>query len=193
MGRARWPAIGGIIGPAGFIGAWVAGAIISDDLSPIHDAISRLAATGAETRPLMTSGFVVFGIGLPVYALALRRHVPGAAWITAAATGLSTIGVALAPLDRSSAVDTLHGVFAGLGYLTLAATPLLAVVPLRRMGHKRLARLGLLAGTVSATSLVLSLTGLPTGLFQRLGLTAGDIWVATSAVAMLTCRREVSD
>ena len=184
-GRATSTAAGGIIGPAAFIGAWVAGAFVADDLSPIHDAISRLAAVGADTRPLMTAGFVTFGIALPVYATALRRAVSGPAWIAATITGLSTIGVALAPLDRSSAIDTLHAVFAGLGYVTLAATPLLAVRPLRRAGHRRLAAAGLTAGSVAVVSLAASLTGLPTGLFQRLGLSAGDAWIVASSVAML--------
>jgi len=180
--RLAW---GGVFGPAAFIGAWATGALVADDLSPIDEAISQLAAIGANTRPLMTAGFVAFGVALPVYASALRRVVAGPAWITAAATGLSTIGVALAPLDHSSAVDTVHGVFAGLGYLTLAATPLLAAKPLRRAGHGALARLGVLAGAAAGASLVLSLTGLPTGLFQRLGLTAGDVWIVTSAAAMI--------
>ena len=179
---AAW---GGVIGPVAFVGAWALGAIVADDLSPVDDAISRLAAIGANTRPLMTAGFVVFGAALPVYALALRRAVSGPAWIAAAATGLSTIGVALAPLDRSAAVDSVHAVFAGLGYLTLAATPLLAAGPLRRTGHAALARFGVAAGAVAGASLVLSLTGLPTGLFQRLGLTAGDAWIVGSAIAMI--------
>ncbi|MEO6123830.1 MAG: DUF998 domain-containing protein [Ilumatobacteraceae bacterium] len=179
---AAW---GGILGPAAFIGAWATGAFVTNDLSPIDDAISRLAAIGANTRPLMTAGFVAFGVALPVYGKALRRAVSGPAWIAAVATGLSTIGVALAPLDHSSAVDTLHATFAGLGYLTLAATPLLAAKPLRRAGHTALAGLGVVAGAVAGASLALSLSGLPTGFFQRLGLTAGDVWIVTSAVAML--------
>ena len=184
----RWPAIGGVVGPAGFIAAWAAGAVVSKELSPVQDAISRLAAVGADTRPLMTTGFVVFGIGLPVFATALRRHVAGPAWIAAAATGLCTLGVALAPLDRSASVDRLHAVFAGLGYLTLAATPLLAARPLRRAGHRRLADCGIAAGSLAALSLALSLTGLPTGLFQRIGLTAGDVWIVASAAMVLAGR-----
>jgi hypothetical protein len=34
---------------------------------------------------------------------------------------------------------------------------------------------------------------LPTGAFQRLGLTATDTWVATSAVAMITGRLAAAD
>ena len=185
----RAAALGGLVGPAAFIGAWVIGGIVAGaPYSPADDAISRLAAAGAETRPLMTAGFVLFGLGLPAYGVALRRVLPGAAWATAVATGLATLGVAATPLDRSAFVDQLHGVFAGLGYLTLAATPLLAVRPLRARGHRLLARLGLAAGVLSGTALLLTLTDGPTGAFQRLGLTVGDLWIMASAAAVVTGR-----
>lgn len=185
----RWAALGGVVGPIGFIGAWSIGAaLMGADYSSIEDAISRLAAVDAETRTLMTAGFVVFGIGLPVCAVALRRVVDGPAWIAAALTGLATLAVAATPLDRSAGVDRWHGVFAGIGYVTLAATPLLAYRSLRSRGHRALARAGLVAGGVSAAALLLTLTDLPTGLFQRLGLTATDLWIVASALAILTRR-----
>jgi Protein of unknown function (DUF998) len=178
-----------VIGPAVFIGAWALSATVtSGEYSSIDDAISRLAAIGADTRPLMTAGFVGFGIALPIYATALRCSVGGAAWVTAATTGVATLAVAATPLDHSAAVDRWHGVFAGIGYVTLAATPLLAARPLIRQGHRALARLGLVAGAVSALSLILTTTPLPSGLFQRLGLTAGDVWIAASALAIAVGR-----
>lgn len=182
----RTAALGGVIGPAGFIGAWVIGAAAtSAPYSSIDEAISRLAAVGSDTRWLMTAGFVTFGLALPVYASALRATVPGRAWMTAAATGVATLAVATAPLDRSETIDRLHAIFAGIGYLTLAATPLLAAAPLRAMGHRRLARSGLAAGLTSVTALALTTTGLPTGLFQRVGLTVSDAWIIATALTVL--------
>ena len=187
----RTAALGGVIGPAGFIGAWVIGAAATDaSYSSIDDAISQLASVGSDTRLLMTAGFATFGVSLPVYAWALRSTVPGRAWITATVTGLATLAVAAAPLDRSDMVDTLHGIFAGIGYLALAATPLLAVAPLHALGHRRLALFGLAAGLTSAIALALTATGLPTGLFQRIGLTVSDAWIIATA---LTIRRGVID
>ena len=189
---ARAAALGGVIGPAAFIGAWSVGAAVTTrEYSSIDDAISRLAAVGADTRALMTAGFVGFGIALPVYASALRRVVSGPAWLTAAATGIATLAVAATPLDRSTTVDNWHGVVAGIGYVTLAATPLLAARPLWQRGHRTLAASGIVAGTVSAIALALTTTGLPTGLFQRLGLTATDLWIATSGVAIASGRLRV--
>jgi hypothetical membrane protein len=183
--KLRLAALGGVIGPAAFIGGWtVSAAITSDAYSSIDDAISRLAAVGADSRPVMSAAFISFGIALPVYAVALRRAIGGKAWVTATAAGIATLAVAATPLDRSSAIDSAHAVAAGLGYIALAATPLLAVGPLLRQGHRGLAGLGVAAGAVSGISLVLASSRLPTGFFQRLGLTAADIWIIASAVAI---------
>jgi hypothetical membrane protein len=188
----RVRALAGVVGPTAFVSAWATGGAISRrDYSPIDDAISRLAAIGADTRPLMTAGFIVFGCALPLFSTALRSAVPGKAWITAAATGIATLGVAATPLDRSAFVDGAHGFAATVGYITLAATPLLAVESLRRAGHRRLALSGAAAGAVSAVSLALSTTSLPTGFFQRLGLTASDCWIVVTAIAIATGRLSI--
>lgn len=185
FGRLAW---GGVIGPAAFIGAWaIGGAVTSRNYSPVDDTISQLAAVGAPTRVLMTSGMIAFGLALPVYAVALRRALPGPAWIAAAATGLSTLAVAAVPLDRSDLVDTLHLVAAGTGYVTLAAVPLLARRHLVATGHPRLAALGVAMAGISAVSLPTSLLVEQAGLFQRLGLTASDVFLMAS-VPMVVAR-----
>ena len=127
----------------------------------------------------MTVGFVTFGVGVPMFAIATRV---GVGWTTAVATGVATLAVAALPLDRSASVDTWHGVAATIGYVTLAATPLLSA-PRLRCGQRRLARFGVVCSAVSATALALTSTGVPTGLFQRIGLTAGDLWIMAAAVA----------
>ncbi len=188
-GARRAAALGGIVGPTAFVGAWITGAAVTTrDYSAVHDAISRLAAIGNNSRSLMTAGFVGFGIGLPVYAVALRSAVGGKAWVAAVVTGAATLAVAALPLDRTAMIDTLHGLAAGVGYLSLAAIPLLAATSLARMDHRMLAGLGVVAGGVSTVSLLLTATSLPTGLFQRIGLTSTDVWVMLSAAAMVAGR-----
>lgn len=173
------------MGPAAFVGAWaLAGAVTDRAYSPIDDTISRLAAIGADTRPLMTAGFIVFGTAVTAFAIALREVVDGPAWITAAGTGIATLAVAAAPLEHSSFVDGLHALFAGAGYLTLAATPLLAARPLLGRGHRRLGLGAVIAGCVSAAMLVATVAGPATGLFQRLGLTCTDLWLAATGIAI---------
>lgn len=173
--------LGGVLGPIAFIAAWVVGAAIAGPgYSSVDDAISRLAAVDVETRPLMTAGFVAFGLALPCYAIALRHALPGWAWVTAASTGLATLAVAALPLDRSPAIDRWHFVAAAVGYITLAATPLLAFGPLRSQGRSALAHAGLAAALVSAVCLTLSAVTEPAGLLQRLGLSATDGWLVAS-------------
>jgi hypothetical membrane protein len=186
--RARRCALGGVIGPTAFIAAWsIAGRALSH-YSAIDDAISDLAEIGAPTRPWMTAGFIVFGVGVSAYAVALRDSLPRWSWITAAATGLATLGVAAAPLGRSSAGDTLHGVFAGAGYVTLALTPLLAARPLRRAGRPRVANLSVAAGSLSGLALLATTVSSANGFFQRLGLTIGDVWIVVTAIEILRDR-----
>jgi hypothetical protein len=133
----------------------------------------------------MTVGFVGFGIGLAVHAVALRAALPGWSWATAAATGLSTLGVAAAPLGHSSAVDLIHGSFATAGYITLALTPLLAAGPLRRAGRRTFANRSVAAAAVAGICLTASTASQLNGLFQRLGLTVADLWIMASAVYIL--------
>jgi hypothetical protein len=132
----------------------------------------------------MTTAFVVFAGGLCCYAWAMRSTRLAPVSAAAAVSGLATIGVAAFPLHHSATVDSVHGVFAGTGYVTLAATALGSAVVLTRLGSASWARVAAVTGAVSAASLALTLLGSFGGLFQRLGLTAGDVWVVTSAVAI---------
>jgi hypothetical membrane protein len=182
--NVRRLALGGIVGPVVFVASWALLGEVKDRYSPIHDAISDLAAVHASTRIFMTAAFVVFSLGLAVYAFALRSTLAGPAWIAALTTGVATLGVAACPLDHSPTVDSLHGVFAGIGYVTLAACALASAVMLARLGRKSWAVGAALAGVLSALSLALTLTGTLHGLFQRAGLTAGDIWIVASAIAI---------
>lgn len=182
-------AIGGVLGPCAFVGAWIVGAAVTDvEYSLIDDPISRLAAVDAPTQPLMTAGFIGFGLGVAAFAAVLRRRLPGPAWIAAATTAGATLLVAATPLDHSEFVDSLHGLFAGVGYVSLAAVPLLAAQPLLAGRSRLLGRTGVGVGVVSAVALVASLSGLPTGLFQRIGLTTTDAWLVATAMAVLLGR-----
>jgi hypothetical membrane protein len=178
-------ACGGVIGPGAFITAWAIGAAVTDrEYHPLDDTISRLAAVGADTRALMTAGMIVFGLGLSAYSVALRTAVPGRAWIAAAITGISTLFVAALPVDHSDLVDRLHFAAAGIGYVSLAAIPMLAYRPLRQLGFGRLALLGAALAAVSSVALPTSLLSDQTGLFQRLGLTATDLFVVAAVPAI---------
>ena len=104
--------------------------------------------------------------------------------------GLATLGVAAAPLDHSDLVDGLHVIAAGVGYVTLAAVPLLAFRPLVAAGHHRLAAFGAAMASVSAVALPTSLVVSQTGLFQRIGLTAGDAFLVASVPVVRALRAQ---
>jgi len=178
---ARRLALGGAVGVTGFVAAWAIRGATREGYSSIDDAISQLAATGAPGRHWMNTGFLAFGIGVPMYAIALRRALPGAAWATATATGLCTLAVSAAPLGSA---DTAHNLAAGAGYLTLAATPLLAARQFWAQGQRVWAAWSVVAGLGSALALLASISDDYNGLFQRLGLGFTDVWILVSAVTM---------
>jgi hypothetical protein len=158
--------------------------------SYVHDAISRTAAAGAPQRQLMTAGFVAYAVGVGVGSLALRRALPGPAWAAAAVSALGTAGVALTPLDTSATVDRAHAVTATIGYVGLAATPLLAAAPLRATGRHRAAAVSTAAGALIAAALATStLVDDQAGLAQRVGLTTGDLWLAAAGITIARRRR----
>lgn len=181
--------LAGILGPAAFIAAWTVAGALTAGYSSVDEAISRLAAVGAPNRPLMTAGFVGFGLGIGVYALALRRHLRGPAWAALAGSGAATLGVALFPLGKSSAVDVVHNLAAGLGYLSLAAVPLLAARPLCETGHGRAALVSVAAAGLAGACLAATLLGPLHGLLQRAGLTVLDAWLMASALALARSNR----
>jgi Protein of unknown function (DUF998) len=171
-------AAGGVLGPIGFIAAWsVLGATTSRPYSPVQDAISRLAEVDAPTQAGMTAGFVAFGIGVPMFGLALR-HEGSRAWATAVATGLATLGVGATPLETSKTIDLLHGAFATVGYATLAATPWLGADHMAPRASKA-------AAIASGTALAATVLGPAHGLLQRVGLTIGDAWIVAMAVKLM--------
>jgi|GEM_PF-701456 len=185
----RSASLGAVLGPASFVAAWVAaGGVTERPHSPVDDAISRLAAVGSDVRPLMTAGLVGFGALVPVGAWAMRRSVSTASAVAASCAGLMTLAVAATPLDRSAATDRWHALAAGAGYAALAAAPLLGAAPLLRHGHSLLGALGAVSGSVAAASLALSAGTLPTGLFQRIGLTAVDAWLVAVGGAIAAGR-----
>ena len=161
--------VAGVVGPTAFVGAWAIAGALRNGYSPVEDAISRLAEVGASSRPLMNVGFVTFGVAVPAFALAARQSLGAPAAAALVVAGLSTLGVAATPLGPGP--DTAHGIFAGVGYVAMAAAPVLAD-----------RRRGALISAVAAASLVATTIGPAHGLFQRLGLGVVDAWIVATAL-----------
>jgi len=132
----------------------------------------------------MTAGFVCFGVGVPAYSVALRDSLGGRAWLAAMVTGLATLGAGAFPLDHSTTVDRIHYGLAAVGSSSLALTPILAAQTLSARGHGRAAAASRLVGTASGACLVAATFVSTEGLWQRIGLTLGEVWLAASALSM---------
>lgn len=184
----RWAALGLVVGPVAFVSAWAVGGLLRDGYSPVHDAISRLAAVDTSGRWLMTGGFVVYGAAVLVGAGAMRGTVLAPAAPAVVVNALATFGVAALPLDVSDTVDLAHGVAATVGYVSLAAAPALSVGPLRRAGHRRAAIASTVAAAAIAGCLALTVVADAKGLAQRTGLGIGDAWLVAAGLALVTDR-----
>jgi hypothetical membrane protein len=180
----RFRLLAGIAGPAAFVTAWVTGGLLKDGYSPVRDTISRLAEQGASTRPLMTAGFIGFGVLMPIYgrelARALRSPATGAAVVV---SGVGTLAVAAFPVTVAGGTfsDSAHYVAAGAAYVADVVAPLVAA---RHLGTPGARRASFAAAVGVAVALVGSLRAEEiTGLLQRTGLTLFDLWSVVLALA----------
>lgn len=184
---ARLLAVGGVVGPVAFVVAWVLAGSVTSGYSPVNDAISDLAATHAPARFGMTLGFVAFGAGVIPFGFALRKVQAGPAWMSAVATAAFTFAVAAVPLG-GPVRDVIHGTFASLGYLTLVGVPVLASRTFVSRGRPGWVRYSCATAAVAGACLLASALGPMHGLFQRVGLTVGDVWIVVVASQLLAAR-----
>lgn len=159
----------------------------------------------------MNTGFVVFGLLALPFAAAVHRALPEdpadrtgrvgrvgrALPLVMALTGVATIGAAVFPCSAgcpgpgSSLTDNGHAVTATIGYLALAASPLLVAARLRGTpGWGRTVTWSVLAGVLTAVGMAAWAFGLAGtswgGALQRAFNTLADAWWAGLA---LTLRR----
>ncbi len=163
----RLAALAGIAAPVSFVTAWAVSGAQLRHYSPVREHISELARVGVETRPLMTSGMVAFGVLAPLWS----RSLDGPTRTAVAAAGLGSLGVAAAPLGASFG-DTPHVVAAAATYVAMAASPTVS-------GNRAV-------GALSGALLLASLPDSPvTGLLQRAGLGVVDAWFVVRALKQL--------
>lgn len=180
-------ALAGIGAPVCFVTGWVVGGARARHYSPLHDAISQLARIGAPTRPIMTAGFVGFGLLALPWARALARSLDDRRVLgSVGLAGLATLAVAALPLGGPLG-DGAHALAAGLGYLGMATSPLLGA---RSMTGKAKAA-SYAVGAVSAVCLAGSLAGGYDGGLQRLGLGVVDAWFVVMAIRSLRAPHEL--
>jgi hypothetical membrane protein len=122
-----WGLLSASAAPVLLIGGWtVAAAQQPGRFDPAVETISALAARGATDRWIMTVALAGLGICHVVTALALRPAA-SAGRVVLAGGGVATVLVAAFPLPAGDAGSIPHSVAAGIGFLTLAAWPAVAV------------------------------------------------------------------
>lgn len=181
----RTAAAFGIAGPAAFVLGWLLNGLRIEGYDPLDDAISQLAREGAPTRTAMTLAFIAFGVLVPLWAGTIAEELDAPVLRPVVITaGLATLAVAAIPLAREpgGTQDLLHGVAAGIGYVAMALTPLVAAGALRRTGRGAAALGSLAIGVISVAALLATLFADGSGGFQRLGLTVVDAWHVAAAV-----------
>ena len=179
--RTRVLALGGVVGPVAFVVSWAVAGATTPGYSSVDDAISDLAAVGASTRVAMTSAFVVFGLGLIAFGLALRETLDGPAWIAAVVTGVCTLGVAATPLDGWSGDEVHARVRRSRLHGDRRRSRRSPAPSSLRSGRRHWARVSVLMAGVSAACLVASSFGEDHGFWQRLGLGVADAWIVVTA------------
>lgn len=178
MNGRRWRAAAGIGGPLAFMASWAVLGHRTVGYSSVHEPVSRLAAVGAPTRPLMTAGFVAFGLGAGLAAPLLRPQF-GLASGVVVATAVATAATGLVPLGTR--LDRRHAVAAGTAYVSLAVAPLVGGRKLAAHGHGAAGRASVAAGVLTGSTLGASaLVPRGAGLLQRLGFTIGHGWIVAS-------------
>jgi hypothetical membrane protein len=186
-------AAAGIVGPACFVGGWLAAAALRPGYSSVHQAISQLARLGAPHRALMSGAFASFGLAMPVFAPRLARALGGGKPLRVAVTtaGLATLAIAGVPLSLAGGGtrDLVHGSLATVGYIGMVASATLGTLALR--GQKRRAAAAASGAVAIVAVFALSATtfGEYVGFWQRLGLTVIDVWFAVLAASILVAER----
>ena len=116
----------GALGPMAFVALVVIGGVVTDGYSHSSQAISELAASGAEHAGLQTVAFVVVGVGVCCFAVGL--HVVGRAPVVPTALVavfgvLSALVGAALPCDEgcepTTAIGTAHIIAGTTGFVAV--------------------------------------------------------------------------
>lgn len=169
-------------------GTFVAGAL-SPGYDPVRQTISELAAGDAPTRVLMTVFFVLTGLSHLV-TVTFARGIGIAGRVAFLVGALATLGVAAFPLPSVAGSSATHTAFAMIGFIALAAWPLLGMR--FRADFPWLVRpLGSILGTAILTALCVwfliiwsSHSSPIVGLVERVAADAESLWPAVVVTAL---------
>jgi len=175
--------------PILFIGGTTIAALAWPGYDPIRQTISELATVGAPTAAFTTAIFVLTGLGHLV-TVSFARGIGWAGRIAYLVGALGSLGVAAFPLPADGGHSIEHTISATVGFVLLAAWPVLGMR--RRRDYPWLIRpLGALLGTVLMAIFCFwflivwtSTTVTDIGLVDRLAADTESIWPAVVVTAL---------
>lgn len=206
-------ACGAIAGPL-FVTAFVVQGAARPDYNPIRHSISTLAL-GSEFGWIQTLNFVVAGLLTLAFAVGLRRVLrpqKGSTWgpllIGLYAVGLLGAGVFVTDPDAGYPPGTptkiqdpslhgvLHNISTGLGLPALLAACFMFARWFAARSERGWALYSAVSGVVFLISVVLASYGFPRteglgevgGLFQRIAVVCGWVWLTALAIYLLIGR-----
>ena len=177
------------LAPVLLIGGTVVAGALSPGYDPVRQTISELAAGDAPTRVLMTAFFVLTGL-CHLVTVTFARGIGIAGRVAFLIGALATLGVAAFPLPTVAGSSATHTAFAMIGFIALAAWPLLGM-RLRADFPWLVRPLGSILGTAILTALCVwflviwsSHSSPVVGLVERVAADAESLWPAVVATAL---------
>jgi hypothetical membrane protein len=183
------------LAPVLFVGGTVVAGLVAPGYDPVRQTISELAAVDAPTHVFTTIVFVLTGL-CHLVTVAFARGIGAVGRIAFLVGALASLAVAVFPLPADGGRSEAHNTAAIIGFVLLAAWPLLGMR--FRPDFPWLIRpVGAVLGTLFLTILCLwfllvwtSTSVSYVGLIERLAADAESIWPAVVVTALfLRARR----
>lgn len=122
-GIPGWLIVPALLAPGAVTAGWIVGALLQRyPYSSVRNTISDLAATTADHRDIMTTGFLVAGLSLLAVALGLREAALSGRFLI----GIGGIGVLLVAANPLPNGGTAHTYAAFVSFISLSIWPGLA-------------------------------------------------------------------
>jgi hypothetical membrane protein len=175
--------------PVVFIGGTTLAGLMWPGYNPVRQTISELAAVDAPTRVFTTTVFVLAGLGHLV-TVTFARGIGVVGRIAYLVGALASLAVAAFPLPADGGRSSAHNTAAIIGFVLLAAWPILGM-RLRPDFPWLVRPLGSLLGTLILTAFCLwflvvwTSTSVPyVGLVERLAADAESLWPAVVVTSL---------
>ena len=184
------------LAPVFFIGGILVVGLATPGYDPVRQTISELAASDSPTRVFATALFVLSGL-CHLVTVTFARGIGAAGRIAYLIGTLASLGVAANPLPSVAGRSATHNAFAIVGFVLLAAWPVLGM-RLRGDFPWLVRPLGSILGSVVLTGFCLLFLAFwlthsspVIGLLERIAADAESLWPAFVVTALFVSARRL--